>query len=194
MQLEQDALDILFNEARSFSYWQDRPVSDEQLQTIYHLMKMGPTAANSCPARIVFVKSDEAKQRLKPHLNAGNVDKSMSAPVVAIIGMDLEFYEKLAFLFPHTDARSWFAGNPAKIEKSAFLNTALQGAYLISAIRSVGLDAGPMSGVNNESLDNEFFPDGTVKSLFICAIGYGDKSKLHPRQPRLSFEDVCQIL
>lgn len=194
MQLDQNALDILFNEARSFSYWQDKPVSDEQLQAIYNLMKMGPTAANSCPARLVFVKSDAAKQRLKPHLNAGNVDKSMSAAAVVIVGMDLEFYERLPFLFPHTDARSWFEGNPAKIEKSAFLNTALQGAYLITAIRSLGLDAGPMSGVNNETLDKEFFPGGTVKSLFICAIGYGDKSKLHPRQPRLDFADACSIV
>lgn len=194
MQLDKQALDIIFNEARSFSYWQDKPVSDEQLQAIYDLMKMGPTAANSCPARIMFVKSDEAKQRLKPHLNEGNVDKSMSAPAVAIIGMDLEFYEQLPKLFPHTDARSWFAGKPDKIEKSAFLNTALQGAYLITAIRSLGLDAGPMSGINNETLDQEFFPDGKIKSLFICAIGYGERSKLYPRQPRLEFDEACQIL
>lgn len=194
MSLDKTALDVLFNEARSFSYWQDKPVSDEQLMAIYDLLKMGPTAANSCPARLVFVKSEAAKQRLKPHLNEGNVDKSMSAPVVAIIGMDLEFYEELGFLFPHTDARSWFAGNPAKIEKSAFLNTALQGAYLITAIRSLGLDAGPMSGVNNETLDEEFFPEGKVKSLFICAIGYGDRSKLYPRQPRLDFTRACRII
>ncbi len=194
MGLDQSALDILFNEARSFNSWQDKPVSDEQLRAIYDLMKMGPTAANSCPARLVFVKSDVAKQRLKPHLNEGNVDKSMSAPAVAIIGMDLEFHERLAYLFPHTDARSWFAGNPAKIEKSAFLNTALQGAYFITAIRSLGLDAGPMSGVNNETLDKEFFSDGKVKSLFICAIGYGDKTKLYPRQPRLDFAEACNII
>ena len=194
MSLDQNALNLLFNEARSFSYWQDKPVTDEQLLAIYNLMKMGPTAANSCPARIVFVKSDEGKQRLKPHLNEGNIDKSMSAPVVAIIGMDLEFYEKLDFLFPHTDARSWFAGKAEKIERSAFLNSALQGAYLITAIRSVGLDAGPMSGVNNVTLDTEFFPDGKVKSLFICAIGYGDHSKLHPRNPRLDFAEACHIV
>jgi len=194
MQLDQNSLDILFNSARSFSHWQNKPVSDEQLHAIYALMKMGPTAANSCPGRLVFVKSEVAKQRLKPHLHEGNVDKSMSAPAVAIIGMDLEFYDRLPILFPHTDARSWFAGNPAKIENAAFLNTALQGAYLITAIRSLGLDAGPMSGVNNETLDKEFFPEGRVKSLFICAIGYGDKSKLHPRQPRLEFTEVCSIV
>ena len=194
MQLDQQALNIVFNQARSFSYWQNKPVSDEQLIAIYDLMKMGPTAANSCPARLVFVRSAEAKQRLKPHLNEGNVDKSMSAPVVAIIGMDMEFYEKLPYLFPHTDARSWFAGNPAKIEKSAFLNTALQAAYLITAIRSIGLDAGPMSGLNNETLDKEFFPNGSVKSLFICAVGYGESKKLHKRQPRLKFSEACCIL
>lgn len=194
MQLEQAALDVVFNQARSFSYWQKKAISDEQLMAIYDLMKMGPTAANSCPARIVFIKSASAKERLRPHLNKGNIEKSMSAPVVAIIGMDLEFYEKLPVLFPHTDARSWYTGKPDKIEKSAFLNTALQGAYLITAIRSLGLDAGPMSGVNNETLDQEFFPDGKVKSLFICAIGYGDRSKLYPRQPRLEFSEACNIL
>jgi len=194
MQLNQESLDTIFSNARSFSHWMDTPVSDEQLITLYNLMKMGPTAANSCPARLIFVKSDEAKQRLKLHLNEGNIEKSMSAPVVAIIGMDMEFHEKLPYLFPHTDARSWFAGNPAKIEKSAFLNTALQGAYLITAVRSIGLDAGPMSGVNNETLDKAFFPDGSIKSLFICALGYGNREKLHPRQPRLEFNEACKII
>lgn len=194
MKLNQESLDTIFFNARSFSYWMDTPVSDEQLISLYNLMKMGPTAANSCPARLIFVKSEKAKQRLKLHLNEGNIEKSMSAPVVAIIGMDLEFYEKLPYLFPHTDARSWFEGNSAKIEKSAFLNTALQGAYLITAIRSIGLDAGPMSGVNNETLDKEFFPDGSIKSLFICALGYGNRNKLHPRQPRLEFSEACKII
>ncbi len=192
--LSDAALDILFNEARSFSYWQDRPVSDEQLGQLYELLKWGPTAANSTPARILFIKSGEAKARLKPCLDAGNVEKSMSAPVVAVIAMDLEFYERLPFLFPHTDARSWFAGKPEKILDSANLNTALQGAYLILAARSLGLDCGPMSGFDNAALDAEFFPDGKVKSLFLCALGYGDRSKLHPRGPRLAFEEVCEIL
>ncbi|MFO7602778.1 MAG: malonic semialdehyde reductase [Gammaproteobacteria bacterium] len=194
MALDKKALDAVFNEARSFSYWEDKSVSDAQLQAIYDLLKMGPTAANSCPARLVFVKSEEAKQRLKPHLHEGNVDKSMSAPAVAIVGMDLEFYEELPYLFPHTDARAWYVGKPEKIQHAAFLNTTLQGAYLITAIRSLGLDAGPMSGVNNETLDKEFFPDGKIKSLFICAIGYGVREKLHPRQPRLDFARACRIL
>jgi len=137
--LDNLSLDTLFREARSFSYWQDKPVNEDQIREIYDLMKMGPTAANSCPARLVFVTSDEAKQKLKPCLNEGNVDKSMSAPVVAIIAMDLEFYEQLPKLFPHTDARSWFAGNEEKIRHSAFLNSSLQGAYLIMAIRSLAL-------------------------------------------------------
>lgn len=191
--LENSVLDQLFREARSFSHWQDKSVSDEQLQQIYDLLKMGPTAANSCPARLVFVKSAAAKEKLKPCLAEGNVDKSMSAAAVAIIGMDLEFYEKLPVLFPHTDARSWFAGNDEKIKHSAFLNSCLQGAYLIMAIRSLGLDAGPMSGVNNDMLDEMFFPDGKVKSIFICAIGYGEQEKLHPRGPRLSFSEACRI-
>ncbi|MDH5181734.1 MAG: malonic semialdehyde reductase [Gammaproteobacteria bacterium] len=186
-------LDQLFNEARSFSYWQDKPVSHAQITQIYDLMKMGPTAANSCPARLVFVTSEAAKARLKPCLNEGNVAKSMSAPAVAVIGMDLEFYEKLPVLFPHTDARSWFVGKEEKIKHSALLNSCLQGAYLIMAIRSLGLDAGPMSGVNNVLLDETFFPDGKTKSIFITAFGYGDRDKLHPRHPRLGFAEACRI-
>ena len=191
--LNEQALDQLFNKARSHNGWHDRIVSDEQLQQIYDLMKMGPTAANSCPARLVFVKTDEAKQRLKGCLNEGNIEKSMTAPVVAIIGMDLEFYEKLPRLFPHTDARSWFAGKPEKIQKSAYRDSSLQGAYFILAVRSLGLDAGPMSGFDPDKLDKTFFPDGKVKSNFICAIGYGDESKLHPRGPRLNFDEACVI-
>jgi len=188
------ALDTLFREARSFSHWQEKAVSEAQLKQLYELMKWGPTAANSCPARVAFVKSEAAKARLKPCLAEGNVDKSMSAPVVAIIGMDLEFYDKLPVLFPHTDARSWYAGKPDKIQASATLNSALQGAYFMLAARSLGLDCGPMSGFDNAKLDAEFFPDGKVKSLFICALGYGERSKLYPRGPRLAFDEVCQIL
>lgn len=191
--LDDQSLDTLFREARSFSYWQDKTVSEDHIHQIYDLMKMGPTAANSCPARLVFVTSDEAKARLKPCLNEGNVDKSMSAPVVAIIAMDLEFYEKLPKLFPHTDARSWFAGNEEKIRHSALLNSSLQGAYLIMAIRSLGLDAGPMSGVNFEKLDTAFFPDGKTKAIFICAFGHGERDRLYPRQPRLEFDEACRI-
>ncbi|HEY0721029.1 MAG TPA: malonic semialdehyde reductase [Gammaproteobacteria bacterium] len=193
--LSPEALQQLFLEARSFSYWQERPVSDEQLHQLYDLMRMGPTAANSCPARLVFVKSEAAKQRLKPCLDEGNVRKSMSAPVVAIIGIDLEFYEKLPKLFPHNpEAPSWYAGKPEKILNVATMNGALQGGYLILAARSLGLDCGPMSGFNKEKLDREFFSEGKVKSLFICALGYGERSKLHPRNPRLEFDEACTIV
>lgn len=193
-ELTPTALDVLFRNARSFSHWKAEPVSDEQCQQIYDLMKMGPTAANSCPARIVFIKSDAAKQRLKPHLNEGNIEKCMTAPVVAIIAMDLEFHERLPFLFPHTDARSWYAGKEEKIIASAEKNSTLQGAYFMLALRSLGLDAGPMTGFNNETLDQEFFPDGKIKSNFICPFGYGDESKLHPRGPRLAFDEACKII
>jgi 3-hydroxypropanoate dehydrogenase len=191
--LSSEALAQLFTEARSYNRWQQRQVSDEQLHSIYELMKWGPTAANSCPARIVFVKGDEAKARLKPCLDEGNVEKSMSAPVVAIIGMDMEFYEQLPKLFPHTDARSWFAGKEQKIEENALRNSSLQAAYLMLAARSLGLDCGPMSGFNYPALEAEFFPGGKVKANFICAIGYGSEEKLYPRGPRLSFDEACRI-
>ncbi|QKQ27955.1 malonic semialdehyde reductase [Candidatus Reidiella endopervernicosa] len=192
--LSEKALDTLFREARSFSNWLDQPVNDELLHKLYDLLKMGPTAANSCPARIRFIKSSEAKQRLKPCLAEGNIEKSMSAPVVAIIGMDMTFYDQLPKLFPHTDARSWFAGKPDKIEESAFRNSSLQAAYLILAARSLGLDCGPMSGIDYPAMDAEFFPEGTIKTNFICAIGYGDNTQLFPRQPRLDFDEAAEIL
>lgn len=191
--LSEQALDTLFREARSFNAWQDKAVSDEQLQQLYELMKWGPTSANSSPARIVFVRSDEAKARLKPCLNEGNVEKSMTAPVVAIVGMDMEFYEQLPKLFPHADARSWFAGNAKKIAENAMRNSSLQGAYLIMAARALGLDCGPMSGFDPAMLDAAFFPDGKVRSNFICAIGYGSQDKLYPRGPRLDFNEACRI-
>lgn len=191
--LSELALDTLFRAARSFNAWQDKAVTDEQLHQIYELMKWGPTSANSCPARIVFVKSEEAKARLKPCLNEGNVEKSMTAPVVAIIGMDMEFYEKLPKLFPHTDARSWFAGNEVKIAENAMRNSSLQGAYLMLAARALGLDCGPMSGFDPAKLNAAFFPDGKVKANFICAIGYGSEEKLYPRGPRLDFDEACRI-
>lgn len=191
--LSDQALDQLFREARSYNAWQDKPVSDALLHELYELMKWGPTAANSCPARIVFVKSEAAKARLKPCLDEGNVEKSMSAPVVAIIGMDMEFYEQLPKLFPHTDARAWFAGKPEKILDNAMRNSSLQGAYLIMAARSLGLDCGPMSGFNYAKLEETFFPDGKVKANFICALGYGSSDKLYPRGPRLTFDEACRI-
>ncbi len=191
--LDHGALDVLFRKARSYNGWQDKPVSDELLHQLYELMKWGPTSANSCPARIVFVKSDAAKEKLKSALAKGNVEKSMTAPVVAIIAMDMEFYEQLPRLFPHTDAKSWFEGKPDKIKETAFRNSSLQGAYLIMAARSLGLDCGPMSGFDNDKLDAAFFPDGKIKSNFICAVGHGDESKLFPRGPRLEFDEACRI-
>ena len=191
--LDDKALAQLFSEARSYNRWQERAVSDEQLHQLYELMKWGPTAANSCPARIVFVTSEVARQRLKPALAEGNVEKSMRAPVVAIIGMDMEFYDKLPQLFPHTDARSWFAGKPDKILDNAMRNSSLQGAYLMLAARSLGLDCGPMSGFDYPKLEAEFFPGGKVKANFICALGYGSEEGLHGRGPRLDFDEACSI-
>ncbi len=189
-----EALEILFNGARSHNAWRKTAVSDAQLRDLYDLMKMGPTSANCSPARLVFLKSDSAKQRLKPCLDPGNVDKAMGAPVVALIGMDLEFYELLPQLFPHTDARPWFVGQAQKIHETAMRNSSLQGAYFILAARSLGLDCGPMSGYNSERLAKEFFPEGRVVPNFICALGEGDPSALFPRSPRLPFDQACQVI
>jgi 3-hydroxypropanoate dehydrogenase len=193
MRLDDVALDQLFRAARTYRAWRDRAIDDETLQALYELMKWGPTSSNCCPARIVFVKSPEAKARLKPALDAGNVKQTMAAPVTAIIAYDLEFYEKLPLLAPHADVRSEFVGMPELIRSTAFRNGSLEGAYLIVAARALGLDCGPMSGFDNARLDAEFFPGGTVKSNFLCNLGYGDPSKLHPRAPRLAFNEACQI-
>lgn len=192
--LDQNSLDTLFIKARSHNGWLDTNISDDKIHQIYELMKYGPTAANNSPARITFVKSDSAKQKLKAHLDEGNIEKSMEAPVVAIISYDIEFYEKLGFLFPHTDAKSWYAGNDAKIKQAGEMNATLQGAYFMLAARSVGLDCGPMGGFNSQTLDEDFFPDGKTKSIFLCAIGQGDHSKIFPRSPRLSFDEACAII
>lgn len=191
--LDEQALDLIFRQARTHNVWLDKPVSDAQLRQLYELMKWGPTSANSSPARIVFVKSDAARDRLAACMSAGNAAKTRQAPVTAIIGMDMEFYEKLPQLFPHTDARSWFAGNPTSIERTAFRNSSLQGAYLIIAARSIGLDCGPMSGFNEDKVNAEFFAGTSVKANFVCSLGYGDHSKLFPRSPRLSFDEACRI-
>lgn len=188
------ALDIVFREARTYSAWQDRPVSDALLAEIYDLAKMGPTSANCCPMRVVFVRSKEAKEKLRPCLDAGNVEKTMAAPVTAIIAYDMEFYEKLPKLFPHTDARSWFAGKPQKVYDTAFRNGTLQGAYFIIAARACGLDCGPMSGFDNAKLDAAFFNGTPIKSNFLCNLAYGDPSTLHPRSPRLTFDEACKIV
>ena len=177
------ALDLFFRKARTQSAWIEKPVPEAVLRAVWDLAKLGPTAANSCPARIVFVVSAEAKQRLKPCLAPGNVEKTMQAPVTAVIGHDLEFYERLPALFPHVDARSWFVGKPDLIQATAFRSGTLQGAYLMLAARSLGLDCGPMSGFDADAVDAAFFPDGTVKSNFLCNLGYGDPTGLRPPRP-----------
>ena len=194
MQLDDRSLDIIFREAHTHSVWLDKPVSDALIQQVYDLLKWAPTSANSSPARFVFVRSAAAKQRLLPAMSPGNMEKTRTAPVTAIVAYDTEFYEKLPKLFLHADARSWFAGNQPLIDTTAFRNGTLQGAYLIIAARALGLDAGPMSGFDNAKLDKEFFPGGKVKSNFVVNLGYGDHSKLFPRNPRLPFAEAAQIL
>ncbi len=192
--LDQATLAQLFTSARSQNGWLDQAVSDEQCQAIYDLMKWGPSSANCSPARLIFVKSEQQKHKLVACMAEGNQEKVKAAPVTVIIGMDMEFYEKLPQLFPHTDARSWFAGNADLIQSTAFRNSSLQGAYLMIAARALGLDCGPMSGFDAEKINHEFFPDGKVKVNFVCGLGYGDSSKLFARSPRLSFEQACQIV
>ena len=195
--LSDAALDQLFREARSYNTWLEGDVSDEQIHVIYELMKMAPTSANQQPARLVWCKSPEAKARLAQHAMDKNQPKITGAPVCVIVGMDLEFHEQLPWLFPHTDARSWFAGdhNFAAREQQAFRNSSLQGAYLMLAARAVGLDCGPMSGFNNAAVDAEFFADQpSVKSNFICAIGRGDPASIFGRSPRPEFDVFNRIL
>jgi len=187
--------DLLFRKARTHNHWLDKDVDEALLKQIHDLMKYGPTSANCWPARLVYVKSAEAKERLKPHLAGGNVDKTMAAPVTALIGMDMKFYEHLNdFLFPHADARSWFEGDENAIEETAFRNSSLQGAYLMLAARGLGLDCGPMSGFDADGVAREFFPDQDVRVNFICNLGYGDDSQLMERLPRFDFDDVSRIV
>ena len=187
------ALSIMYEAPRTHSAWQDRPVSEDVLRAAWDLAKMGPTSANCSPARIVFVVSREAKEKLKPALSEGNVAKTMAAPATAIFGYDLAFYERLPELFPHTDARSWFVGNDKLIETTAFRNATLQSGYFILAARALGLDCGPMSGFDNAKVDEAFFAGTSIRSNFLCNLGYGDASKLRPRNKRLSFEEACRI-
>jgi 3-hydroxypropanoate dehydrogenase len=191
--LDDKALDQLFREARTQNKWQDRPVPDSKLEEVYDLLKFAPTSANSSPARFVFVRTAEGKAKLKQALSAGNIEKTMTAPVTVIVAYDVEFYEKLGFLFPHADARSWFAGNKAFAEASAFRNGTLQGAYLMLAARSVGLDVGAMSGFDAGRLDDLFFAGTTWKSNFLVNLGFGDPAGLFPRSPRLSFDEACRF-
>lgn len=186
-------LSIIFQDARTHSAWQDRPVSEDVLRAAWDLAKMGPSSANCSPARILFVVSREAKEKLKPALSEGNVAKTMAAPATAIFGYDLAFYERLPELFPHADARSWFAGKDKLIETTAFRNGTLQSGYFILAARALGLDCGPMSGFENAKVDEAFFAGTTIRSNFLCNIGYGDASKLRPRNKRLGFEEACRI-
>ncbi len=193
--LNDEGLDLIFREARTHNVWSNKPVDDGLLQHVYDLAKMGPTSANMSPMRVVFVKAKEAKEKLRPSLDAANVDKTMKAPVTAIIGMDVRFYEKLPKLFPHVDAKAWFKDLPENIlEIIALRNSSLQGAYFMLAARSVGLDCGPMSGFNNQKVDAAFFAGTSVKSNFLCNLGYGDSSKLLPRLPRLRFDEACTVL
>jgi 3-hydroxypropanoate dehydrogenase len=192
--LSDDALARLFTQACTHSAWRPIDVPDGVLRELVDTLKFGPTSANCSPARFVFVKSPAAKARLKPHLAPGNVDKTMSAPVTAIIGQDLEFYEHLPKLFPHADARSWFAGKDEAIRATAFRNSSLQGAYLILAARALGLDAGPMSGFDQAGVDREFFAGTSVRSNFLVNLGYGDPAALHPRSPRFAFDEMASIL
>ncbi len=193
--LDQNALDQLFLAARSHNAWQGRPVPDELLQRLYNTFRMGPTSANCCPARIVFVKSREAREKLMPALDEGNRAKSMAAPATAIIAYDMKFYEKMEQLFPHAPgARGWFDKDEQTAFTAAFRNGTLQGAYLIMAARALGLDCGPMSGFNNPMVDQLFFAGTSVKSNFICNLGYGDPSGVSPRSPRLEFDEACRFV
>lgn len=192
--LDDASLDQLFRKARTINVWQDKPVSNDQLQALYDLLKMAPTSANCCPARFHFVKSDEAKARLKPLVMEGNDVKVMQAPVTVIIANDLDFAEKLPELFPHNlDAKNWFS-DPEVASVTAMRNGTLQGAYLMMAARSIGLDCGPMSGFDNDAVDKEFFAGTNLKSNFICSLGYGSDEGIFPRSPRLAFDDAAKIL
>lgn len=206
--LPEDALDIIFRQARTFRAWLDRPVTDETLHGLYNLMKWGPTSLNCCPARILFLRTPESKERLRPALAPGNVAQTMAAPVTAIIATDMRFYEKLPKLTPHNpNARKLFEDSPELAQATARRNGTLQGAYFIISARALGLDCGPMSGFDNAKVDEEFFgagldregacqeyTPGRLESNFLCNLGYGDPSKLFPRAPRLDFEEACKLL
>lgn len=192
-ELDRNALEQLFTGARTHNAWLPKDVPDGLLQQAYELARMGPTAANCSPARFAFVRSTEAKAKLKPALQAGNVDKTMAAPVTVIVATDFHFYDKLSYLFPHVDARSWFAGNEELIQTAGFRNANLQAGYFILAARALGLDAGPMSGFDNAAVDTAFFADTGWKSNFLINLGYGDSAGLYPRNPRLPFDEACLL-
>jgi 3-hydroxypropanoate dehydrogenase len=189
-----ECLNQLFGQARTHWVWRPEPVPIELLKEVYALASLGPTSANSSPARFVFIATPEAKERLRPALSPGNVEKTMTAPLTVIVAWDTEFHEKLPQLFPARDMRAIFAGNPALIQETAFRNGTLQGAYFIMAARALGLDCGPMSGFDQQKVNAEFFPDGKWKANFLINLGYGDSSKLFPRNPRLGFDEACRVL
>jgi 3-hydroxypropanoate dehydrogenase len=192
--LNDEHMDLLFGQARSMNGWQDKEVSDDMVKSIYELTKMGPTSTNCCPARFVFIKSHEEKEKLEPALLPNNVPKVMSAPVIAIIGYDLDFSDHMTKLFPHMDVAPMYKGNDEMNVSTAFRNSSLQGAYLMMVTRAMGLDCGPMSGFNNQLVDETFFSETNIKSNFLCCIGYGDSSKIFQRLPRLDFDEVCKII
>lgn len=192
--LDEAGVGALFTEARTHYKWLPDPVTDDELRRLYDVVRAGPTSANSSPARFLFLRTPEAKERLRPALSAGNVDKTLSAPVVTIVAHDPRFYDQLPKLFPHADARSWFAGNEALADVTAFRNGTLQGAYLILAARAVGLDTGPMSGFDNARVDEIFLAELGWKSNFLVNLGHGDQTGLFPRAPRLGFDEACVLL
>jgi len=192
--INDEALDIIFRNARTHNGWEQREVSNTLMQAVYDLTKWGPTSANCSPARFVFVSSDEGKARLKPHLAEGNLAKTMAAPCCVIIAHDMEFHEKLPTLFPHTDAKSWFTGNDDLIRETATRNSTLQGAYFMIAARALGLDCGPMSGFDQDGLDKEFFTGTNYQANFLCNIGYGTDENMFPRSPRLTFDEAAEIV
>lgn len=191
--LDNTALDQLFNEARTHSYWQDKPLEAGILEQLYALTALGPTSANCSPGRFVFVASQEGKEKLKPALSSGNVEKTMTAPVTVIVAHDMAFYDRLPQLFPHADARSWFTGSPELVKETAFRNSSLQVGYLILAARALGLDAGPMSGFDPSKVNEAFFAGSSWQVNMLINLGYGDREKLHPRLPRLRFEQACKL-
>ena len=192
--LDEEALNLIFGEARSMNGWQDKDVSDAMIRSLYDLIKMGPTSTNCSPARFVFVKSEAEKVKFEPALLPNNISKVMTAPVVAIIGYDLDFSDHMTKLFPHMDVAPMYKGNNEMNVSTAFRNSSLQGAYLMMVARAMGLDCGPMSGFNNQLVDETFFSDTNIKSNFLCCIGYGDSTKIFQRLPRLDFDEVCKII
>ena len=187
-------MNLVFGEARSMNGWQDKDVSDAMIRSLYDLTKMGPTSTNCSPARFVFVKSEAEKAKFEPALLPNNIPKVMTAPVVAIIGYDLDFSDHMTKLFPHMDVAPMYKGNDEMNVSTAFRNSSLQGAYLMMVARAMGLDCGPMSGFNNQLVDETFFADTNIKSNFLCCIGYGDSTKIFQRLPRLDFDEVCKII